>query len=351
MPNNCLGDIGYVKAEALKSSATAKAALARQVASAIIAIDNANRLVANYKDQRDIAQRAQDIAKAQQDQLETVFWPREEEFLTEFSNPEPIETVEVMGARYAGRLVSSIAAAFAREFHALRCSARRYCTGANQKQLQDLMMARGSAMASARVLGRNIAFAEFQARTDINLSRRMQAVSLGRGLINDAMTLLSAAGRGYAAAGAEIGANLSSAIEAFQTQRSIRADALESGTAQDRSYAPGTTGRGWNGGQHPNAVAKQNFGLQSSTERFRDTGAASVMQSGTKDMSATNKPGAFENLQVDKGNEGRVGNSSLARTGIYTFPVISGSAVVVDMSKFPLFYTDHLGEGYTSGIV
>jgi hypothetical protein len=241
--SNCYSDVSYVAGEGIRAAATGSVALAKQVASALIAIDNANRLVDNYRDQRDIAQRAQDIAEAQQQQLETVFWPREAAFLAEFSTPEPIESVEVMGARYAGRLIAPLAAAFAKELRALRCAARRHCTSANQKQLQDILLARGVAMANARVIGRNIGFAEFQARTDINLSRRMQAVSMGRGLINDAMTLLRAAGAGYAGAGQELSQQFNSSFTRFQYERQAsieQRNSLNRPSPDSLFYAPGT---------------------------------------------------------------------------------------------------------------
>lgn len=291
--SNCYSDFGYTTGEGIRSAAVTFVALAKQAASAIIAIDNANRLVDNYRDQRDIAQRAQDIAEAQQLQLETVFWPREEEFLAEFSTPEPIESVEAMGARYAGRLVSSLASAFAKELHSVRCSARRYCTSANQKQLQDLLLARGVAMANARVLGRNIGFAEFQARTDINLSRRMQAVALGRGLINDAMTLLRAAGAGYAAAGQELSQQFNSAFNEFGLARKAvltQRDRLLQPPAAAPMYAPGTVNQsGWNGQPLP-GMTTDKFGLASSTENFNSREAGSVMTSNKKTLGDNDTP-------------------------------------------------------------
>jgi len=279
---NCYGDIGYTIGEGIRGSATGIVALAKQATSAIIAIDNANRLVDNYRDQRDIAQRAQDIAEAQQVQLETVFWPREAEFLAEFSTAEPIESVEVMGARYAGRLLSSLASAFAKELHLLRCSARRHCTSANQKQLQDLLLARGVAMANARVIGRNIGFAEFQARTDINLSRRMQAVAMGRGLINDAMTLLRAAGAGYAGAGQELSRQFNNSIGQLGLDRREvvrQRDNLNQPPPAPLSYAPGTTGdSGWNGQPLPGAstavLGVNNLGLRDASDVMNTTQVA-----------------------------------------------------------------------------
>lgn len=79
-------------------------------------------------------------------------------------------------------------------------------------------------MANARVLGRNIAFAEFQARNDVNLNRRMQAVAIGRGLMQDAANLYASAGQGLAAAGSILSGQLSSAIQSFKYAREFRDD-------------------------------------------------------------------------------------------------------------------------------
>lgn len=340
--SSCLSDSGYTQGELIRSDAVANAALARQVASAVIAIDNANRLIDNYKDQRDISQRTIEIARQQQQQLETVFWPREEQFLAEFSNPDPIESVEVMGARYAGRLVASVANAFAKELQQVRCSARRYCTSANQKRIQDLMLARGTAMANARVLGRNIAFAEFQARTDINLSRRMQAVAIGRGLIAQAMSLYAAAGAGFANAGADLSQSLNSAFNEFGIQGGIRREAQRQ---QQRGFdQPATTNAKMPGTIDDGVVA--GFGLRSGVEGFKDLDASNLMKGDESGLSKTSEPNVFANKQAEQMNNGKVGNQDLARTGVRVFPVVGGpGAVRIDMDLFPLKYVDDRTEG------
>lgn len=360
----CLGDAGYRSGETIRSSAVASAALARQVAAGVIAIDNANRLIDNYRDQRDISNRTIEIARQQQNQLATVYWPREEQFLAEFSTPEPVEEVEVMGRRYAGRLVSAVAAAFAAQLREARCSMRRYCTSANKKLIQDLMMARGVAMANARVLGRNIAFAEYQARNDINLSRRMQAIGLGRGLIDQAMTLYQAAGRGFAAAGEALGAQLSTSLESFGYQRTVRANerAREAGGFANPAVMAGaypTSGAqdaympdpnpSWNGQPLPGATM---FGFQSGQQSFYDLSAGSVMDGDTTGLSQTSQPNVFKELQAEKMNDSKIGNNDLIRTGSFTFPVVGAGlgAVTVTMDAFPLKYADHLTEGYTWGM-
>lgn len=343
---NCVGDSGYTSGETIRSSAVAAAALARQVAAAAIAIDNANRLIDNYKDQRDISQRSLDIAREQQNQLRTVFWPREAQFLAEFSTPEAVEAVEVMGARYAGRLVSTVAGTFAAQLKDARCSFRRYCTSANHKLIQDLLAARAVAMANARVLGRNIAYAEFQARNDMNLSRRMQAVALGRGLINQAMSLYQAAGRGLANAGETLAGQFNTAFEAFgyynQERRAARGRLDELQMADSNIKTPDVA-------RMPGTVPPQTFtkfGLESSMERMRSLDASDVMKGDESGLSATSKPNVFKDLQSEKHNDSKIGNNDLAPSGRFTFPVIGApGTVTIDMSVFPLKYVDDKTEG------
>jgi len=61
--SGCLNDDGYGPAEAVRAAAAQSAAIIRQVAAIAIALDNANQLVENYKDQRDISDRALKIAE------------------------------------------------------------------------------------------------------------------------------------------------------------------------------------------------------------------------------------------------------------------------------------------------
>lgn len=108
-----LTDFGYIAGEGARTTAADAASIIRQVAAGLIAIDNANRLVENYKKQRDIQDRMLEISEQQQMHMEQVYWPRDIQFLNEFSVGEAIEAVETMGRRYAGRLVSTVAGAFA----------------------------------------------------------------------------------------------------------------------------------------------------------------------------------------------------------------------------------------------
>lgn len=355
--SNCLNDTGYKTGEDIRTQGVRTAAIIRQVAAAAIAIDNANQLVKNYRDQRDISKRALAIAQKQQEQLRTVYWPREEQFLNEFANPEAIETVEVMGRRYAGRLVATVSAAFARQLKEARCRFSRYCTSANKKVMQDLLLARAAGIANARVLGRNIAFAEYQVRDDTNFERRAQAVSIGRGLIQQAATLYANAGQGLASIGNLFAGQLSSALEAFGYARRDYSQAIgfNSTLAQGqyeyfRSQRAGTTmpntGTSEWGAFAPNVGS---YGYNSSTQSFMNLEASNVFTPFDSKALSSKDPNSVWNWWQNERqmNEADVGNRDKARFGKATFPVesITGGSVTVDMSQFPLYHVDEYAPG------
>ena len=349
---SCMDGSGYESGEKIRTAAVSQAAMIRQAAALAIAIDNALQAVNNYKKQRDIAKRSLAISKAQQKQLQDVYWPRELEFLAEFGTPEAIETVEVMGRRYGGRLLASIAGAFAKALREARCGGSRYCTSANRKMVQDLLLARSTAMANARVLGRNIAFAEFQARTDTNFNRRMQAIAIGRGLMGDAAKLLQNAAGGLASAGNIISRQFNSAIEAFgyaraRSQQDMNNQVAQGGNAARESYTPnGSTGRA---SFYDAGLATQNgIGYQSSVETVASQSAGGFgtnFQFGTEDGAGLAQRNMFNDslpLQNEVMNDMDVGDDDLVRTGTVTFPVASivGGSVTIDMERFGLRFAD-----------
>lgn len=314
----CMSDIGYIGAELTRAGAAATAATIGQVAAAAIAIDNAQQLISNYNEQRDISQREINIAKAQQAQLRDVFWPKEDQFLAEFSVPEPLESVEVLGVRYAGRLVAAIAGAFATKLHQARIALERYATSANEKIMQDLLLSRALMMANARVFGRNIGFAEYQARYDTNVNRRLQAVQLGRGLINDAMTLLKAAGQNAADAGHTISTRLDSALQSFNDAAGGRSVALSNQHAwmEAQQQYFDTHPNGDNPSRMPSPVSS--MGTQDVTMRMRSPESFHTMTGDSSHMSSfdpsINTP--FNSQAQAQMNDGDISGSTLASGGM-----------------------------------
>lgn len=354
----CLGDKGYQEGEGIRKSGVETAALIRQIAAAAIAIDNANRLVDNYKALRDISDRSLKIAEKQQQQLKDVYWPRELEFLQEFGTPEAIEEIEVMGKRYAGRLVAAVAAAFAKELRKLRCNASRYCTSAYSKSFQDLIQTRSTAIAGARVLGRNIGFAEFQARTDTNFERRMQAIALGRGLMNEAAKLLTKASGSLASATAQTASQLSSALEAFSYARN-----------RSTATTPAAVSRS-NAGQTPAASSQadplsqaQHPGVNTNSDPFahyvpKFYEPPPDPQFNVSTGAEWSSPNAwwsedqYRNSTFDQLSEAKVGNQNLIRTGAitYTVPSYPDSIVfTIDMAHYGTQYADNLDELNAAG--
>lgn len=306
-----LTDAGYAAGETSRTTAADTASFIRQAAAALIAIDNANRLVDNYKKQRDIQDRMLTISEEQQEHLSTVFWPREIQFLNEFSQGEAIEAVETVGRRYAGRLVATVAGAFALKLREAKCSAPRYCTSAVNKNLQDLLMARSAAMANARVLGRNIAFAEFQARNDVNLERRMQAVAIGRDLMQQAANLYASAGEGLARAGGILSGQMSKALEAFNYARNFRQDlkaqAYETASAAQRVSATPQGPTAPMGPRPLGTALQETFGYDSSMRGTFDPKASEVFKNPSRDIIDLTQT-LFPDQQKDSLNNGPIGS-------------------------------------------
>ena len=364
----CMDSSGYVSGEGTRAGAVRTAAQIRRAAAIAIAVDNAQQIIENYRKQRDIARRSVRLAERHQQQLQDVYWPRELEFLEEFGTEEDIEEVEVLGRRYAGRLVSGVAAGFAKELHRAKCNVSRYCTSAARRALQDLLLARSQAIAAARVLGRNIGFAEYQARTDTNFNRRMQAVARGRGLMGDAAKLLDSASGGLAAVASRRIPQFTSAL--FEAGYGGNRDA---GIAQDAaSGMPPRTG-----GEEPvrmpsfqtqapasvTAFGSGTFSVEGSNAQFSDPAMAGLsadisIPSSVQSTYTQHDPFSVnQGLQMDRWNVAKIADQNLVRTGTVTFPVagVTGGTVTISMESFGLKYVDDRettpATGLPSGIV
>lgn len=360
---SCMTDAGYRSGEKLRAAAVQSAATIKSSVATAIAAANAEQAVSNFRSQRDISRRSLAIAQAQQKRLQDVFWPHELEFLEEYANPEQLEAVETMGRRYGGRLVAAAADKFSKRLHDLRCSRARYCTSANEKALQDLMLVRSETMAAMRVLGRNIAFTEFQVRSDTNVKRRLQAVAVGRGLMSEAARLLGQAAGNLAQAGGAALSGLNSALftlgEGIQEFRAGRDQMAAASAPAAQSYLPYAPPGSQN--MQPSAGAVGSFGNNLDAFGGYNIGMGSINQA--MDQTATGDPIGFsfdgllnsqtfqfspnQGLQQERWNTGRIGYQDLARGGQATFGVtsVTGGSVTVQMNQFPLQYVD----GYTEG--
>lgn len=341
----CTGDTGYFGGEKSRAGAALKMAIAKEIALTAIAVSNDAAVKRNFKKRFDVANRTLKLSEEIQNFNETVYWPREMDFLSEFKDPEPVEDVAIMARRYGGRLASMVAGGFAPRIRKAKCKLTRYCTSTNTNQVQSLMLARGQAMSNARLLGRSIAFAEYEARNDTNMERRLQAAALGRGLMQNAAALYDNAGRGLAAVGAELSQAFNSAIGAFgNATRGLSTAIGNNNAAQTRLDKAKTSDNGIGTRDQPDYTG---MGIQWDYNTFYkedapDMGSGSInVDSGPNRMLASSN-GPSTALGFDRGNESRVSHNNLMHTGYAQFDVISetGGVVIVDMASFSTEWVD-----------
>lgn len=348
---SCLDGGGYRPAEQIRAEAVKFSANLRQAGALAIAIDNALRLIDNYKMQRDISNRGLAISEGQQNHLKTTFWPRELEFLAEFGNPDDVEDATVLGRRYAGRLSSMVAGGFAKQLKAADCKASRYCTSDRSKRMQDLLLVRSEALANARILGRMIGFAEVQARRDRNDDRRRQAAALGRGLLGQAASLLDKAGGGLANAGQSIATSLNSALETFgygfkDPGISPEMQAMRFEASQYNRMPPPP-----NQGYNPYDMGPRNIQYDSIDDFLSQNGNTAAQAVGQDAISLSQNPSntPMGSTQAERWNEADVGNRNLARTGSKTYDFVDSRGdrgrITVSMSDFPLQFVDDKNPG------
>jgi hypothetical protein len=336
---SCITDEGYVAGEKKRLDAQQEVAIIKAIELGIIAAVNAADMIDNYRKQRDIQDRGLALAEEAQAQLQGTFWPRELQFLAEFANPEEIEAVETMGRRYAGRLVSTIAGGFAAKRREAKCSMPRHCTSANMKTLQDIYAAEAFAMANARTLGRNIAFAEYQARDDKNWDRRTQAVALGRKLLGEAASLMRSALGGLASDAGNIAQSVNSALQGigYALNRDMTLAPLKIGMEGREQVGPPTEA------QSKAAMTEQASSMSSYLSQ--DVAAQTSLPYNLAVTSDSGK--AVQNdLTVDAMNQGQPDGMDLARVGKQRFNVRNGFGYVeVDMAQFAFGRVDEFKPG------
>lgn len=343
MSCQCLNGSGYKEAEEIRTAAVNYASNWKMAQAIIMAIDNAAQLISNYKKQNDLADESMKIMEANQAHMKDVFWKHELRFLAEFCSPEDLEKVEDVGRRYAGRLVSTVAAQFAKQLHELRCGANKYCASALGKAFQDLSMARAQAIANARILGRMIAYQEHHQLDDLAFSRQVQAAGLGMGLVGQAASFMQKGVTGYSQIGQNLAGRLSDNFTAIGLAMEMRNNppprshemvSLWDASMTNMEYTP-------NGfiNQTPATGLDMDFAIDSAKiGGFQRTAADTT----------TAWPGQQNQTQM---NNGRVGNWDLARIGQKTYTDYDTYGkpinITVKMSDFPLAYQDSKTEGDT----
>jgi hypothetical protein len=353
---SCISNSAYTTAENLRTSAALTNAGLKAFQLGYEAYRSGQDLIDNYRKQHELAKRAQDIAEAIQGQ-QSMFWAAENTFRDEFTQPEAVEDVEVMGRRYAGRLVSSVLGGFANKIHEIKCSMNRYCTSANMKALQDIYLMRSFAVSTARTLGRNIAHAEYQARTDLNWEKRKQAAALGRKLTGDGASLIASAGRGLASIAAGHEQSLNSALQAaglaltrpdLNPDRPGSRDLAGVMNSDDPTYQSGAAVYGPN----PDSTYQSNNGSQMygpsalavSIQGNETQPPADLLGSGDQLNTTAGAYSDDQDLYRDGSNQNFNGPVDKVRRGSVVFDVVGGNGgkVRVDMDKFEVGYADHL---------
>lgn len=363
-------DCCYQEAESIRAAALKKSQVARQAAALSIAIANATQVIKNYRRQRDISDRGLKISEELHNHLKNIYFPAEIQFLKEFgeNGGEDIEPVEVMGRRYGGRLRAIVAKAYADKIREFKCNMPRYCTSAVQKELQNLYLERATALANASIMGQNIAFAEYRARFDTALNRRLQAIGLGKGLMDTAASLLKSAGTGLAASTTNFMNNLNGAIRDFRgadvdTYRYDHLDIMRraGGTWEDgvdiqnRIYS--------NSQNYQPHVSRTVQNATAHSTIYGTNASQSLINNGTQggrvqqDLGNTKVP-TYHNAASDSINTaGDIGNADTVRYGSKTYAVQgspwTGYYVTINQEDFPIKSVDDrradIGEGGNIG--
>lgn len=340
---SCMTNSGYESGEEIRTTAIRQAALLRQAAAVLIAVDNAQTVIDGYRKQNNIAKRALRIAERQQWRLESVFWPRELQFLDEFANHGPDPVTHNLDKHYAGMLQASVQAKFGPEFRKVRCNKGRYERSQFLRNNADLTMAMASAFNNARHMGFDVARQEEFAREDRQYGRRFQAVALGRGLMQRAAGLMSAGSEAMNRATTAYAGRMNEALNnlgsAYQKTAGQWDDNAVWKQAYEKSYNPASSQSSLNGylqqgAQPTTSITDINMSLQGNTMGGSLPGAYSG-------LTAHGPSNANYMDQVQQINNGYIGNRDRVRTGIVEFPVVGGSgAVFVDMDQFQFIFAD-----------
>lgn len=220
----CIDSGSYTFAETERALGWTVAYGLRSVAMIATGVSELHNLYKGYSRQHKIQERAVEISELEQEHLELYFWPRELEFLNAYASPTTYPELNPLAAMYTHRLRTQIAKSFADLFRRTECGSGRYCQSDTDIRLQDLSLARAQAYSNAIVLGRMMAFAEIQQKKDRDHRRRVQAIALGRSLMQEAASMMSMAQQGLAAVTANYAQSLSRTVEALGYSRRRQVD-------------------------------------------------------------------------------------------------------------------------------
>ena len=212
----CATDAGYISAETTRFAATTTAARIRQATAVLQFSLNAADALSNYKKLADVSSRGIAVEEQQHAHVRDNYWPRETQFLNEFTAPTVWEDQAVLARRYAGRMWASAAPSFAKVLKELEVNRQRYHGVSYFRAVQEVITTRGQTKANIFALADRIAYAEVQAFNDRDFDRRKAAIAMRQGLIGQAASLLGQAAKGLAAAGEDNLYGASSALQGFK---------------------------------------------------------------------------------------------------------------------------------------
>ena len=197
--STCVSKDGYKEAEKIRFEATQFAAILKgAVAVAQFAL-SAYEAYRNFKKLWDVSERGIRLEEAQHQFIRDTYWPRELQFLVEFTKPTPWDTQIVLTRRYEGLMWAPLARGFAQKLRELEQNRQRYSTSATMNAIQSLLFARHATRANISTIASKIAFAEVEAIKDTDFERRKAAIAMRQGLIADAIRLMQSAAQGFSA--------------------------------------------------------------------------------------------------------------------------------------------------------
>lgn len=231
-------DSGYIIAETARFLGTRLSAGIKEGVTLAQAAINSRDAISNFKKLSRISERAISIEEQEQKHLRDTYWPRELQFLNEFTKPRRWDTQATLAKRYAGRMWAPVAGAFAKKLKELELNRQRYHGKSYMHAVQELTVAMSQTKANLFVLADRIAFAEVQAVNDTDFERRKQAIALRQGLIGQAAALMASAAEGLAGAGAEAAKAATDAVRAlgyFNNREDMQPQQTESDRVTQRS--------------------------------------------------------------------------------------------------------------------
>lgn len=336
MSCDCLDGTGYGTAEATRAGALSTIAIAKTaLAGGEVAVSLLNAKQA-FDKKNAVKSQLTSIEEQQQNHLKDTFWPKELDFLDEFTEGQDLEDIDVKARRHTGRLISTLSHKFADKLREIRCRQSRYCTSAREKQITDLYDVQSKAVANARILGYVMGFMDVQRKKDLHDQRRLQAIGLGRKLMDKAATLYGQAVQSLDMIGQQTANTLNSSLEhlgyEFNQYKNIRENAPTMAPTPGQKRLDQSSPLAWK--DTNNFLANMNASLDSMYGENLPDSSFKVSNANSMNGGAAYNTPMFSILHgglEEHMNNGIVDNVDKTLTGTATFPVVDDT-VEVDLT-------------------